>query len=391
MSEVKKTFIVAKKELRDHSRDLRSVLSALLFPLLGPVALALMFQVITSWTTKDKSQEVAMVGKVYAPALVAFFERQGLPVKDAPADYEEQVKLGKLDVAVVVDSTYGAAFAEGEPAPITVVFDSSRTKAQTRSMRVRRLLDAYGRQVGHLRLIARGVTPDIATPLAVNELDLATPEKMAATILASIPMFLVFAAFAGGMYVAIDTTAGERERGSFEPLLLCPVSRGALVTGKWLATVAAALLALLVSIAAFAITVRAVPLESLGIKPHFGPVQAGQMLAAAFPLTLLASALQMFLSTLAKSFKEAQTYLQLFMMLPFIPAMYIALAPIETQLWMMSIPILGQDLLLVDVLRGEPLGVSPFLLAAAVCTLLTAVCLYATARLFESEKIIFAR
>jgi len=391
VSEARKALRVARKELLDHSRDLRSVLSALLFPLLGPVALALMFQVIASWSGKNAVIELPIVGKANAPALVSFFERHGVTVTDAPADYEERVRDGTLDIVLVFPDDYGAAFAEGRPAPVDVVLDSSRTKGHARAMRVRRMLDAYAGSIGAARLLARGISPELAAPLAATEIDLATPERLAATILGSIPMFLVFAAFAGGMYVAIDVTAGERERGSFEPLLVCPVSRGSLVVGKWLATVVAAMLALLVSMAAFAVAVRAVPLESLGVKARFGPEEMGYVLAAAAPLALFASALQMLLSTLARSFKEAQTYLQLFLMLPFLPAIYIAMAPIEPSLWMMTVPILGQDLLLAEVLRGEAMGPLAFLLSGLVSVALSAVCLAATARLFKSERIIFGR
>lgn len=391
MSEIRKAVAVARKELIDHSRDLRSVLSALLFPLLGPVTLAAMFHVIATWTAKEAAIELPVEGRANAPALVAFLERHGVAVKEAPAGYERKVKDGSLDVVLVIGEDYPAAFAAGRPAPISVVLDSSRAKAHGRALRARRLLEAYGAQVGSARLLLRGVAPDLAAPLAVQEIDLATPERMAAALLGSIPMFLVFAAFAGGMYVAIDVTAGERERGSFEPLLLCPASRGALVLGKWLATVVAAMLALLVSMAAFAAAVRVVPLESLGVKVRLGPAEMGQVLAATAPLALFASSLQMLLSTLARSFKEAQTYLQLFLMLPFLPAVYVAMAPIDPSLWMMAIPILGQDLLLSDVLRGETMGPLAFGIAALVSAALSAACLFATARLFRSERIVFAR
>ncbi len=391
MSEAKKAVFVLRKELRDHSRDLRSVLSALLFPMLGPASLALMLQVIASWQSKDQAIDLPIQGRANAPAMVAFFERHGLTVTEAPRDYEERVKDGKLDVVIVIGDEYSSTFAEGRPAPVSVVLDSSNAKAHARALRVRRLLDAYGAQVGAARLLARGVSPELAAPVIAQEIDLATPERLAATILGTIPMFLVFAAFAGGMYVAIDVTAGERERGSFEPLLLSPASRGAIVTGKWLATVTAALVALLVGIVAFGLTIRLVPLETLGVKVRFGPSEMAQILAATAPLALFASALQMLLSTLAKSFKEAQTYLQLFMMLPFLPATYLALSPVKPKLWMMAVPVLGQDLLLSDVLRGEPLDMASSAVAAAVAVALTVVCLFATARLFKSERIIFAR
>lgn len=391
MSELRRTTAVLRKELRDHSRDLRSVLSALLFPMLGPVSLALMLQVIASWTAKDQAIELPIQGRSNAPAMVAFFERHGVTVVDAPSDYESRVKDGKLDVVIVIGDDYAATFTQGRPAPVSVVLDSSNAKGHARALRVRRLLDAYGAQIGASRLLARGVSPELAAPVAAQEIDLATPERLAATILGTIPMFLVFAAFAGGMYVAIDVTAGERERGSFEPLLLSPASRGAIVTGKWLATVIAALLALLVGIAAFAVAIRVVPLSALGVKVTFGPAEMLQVLAATAPLALFASALQMLLSTLAKSFKEAQTYLQLFMMLPFLPAAYLALSPVQPKLWMMAVPILGQDLLLADVLRGEPMNIPYSMIAAATSVILTVLCLIATARLFKSERIIFAR
>ncbi len=391
MSDFKKALSVFKKELKDHSRDLRSVLSALLFPLLGPVALVLMFQVIASWNSKDAITAVPVVGQQHAPALIGFLERQGIKVTLAPPDYEEQVRNGSLDVVIVIGPDYGQAFAEGRSAPVSVFLDSSRTKGHARSLRVRRLLEGYSAQVASLRLLARGVSPELVSPLLLSEVDLATPERMAATILGSIPMFLVFAAFAGGMYVAIDVTAGERERGSFEPLLLCPVSRGSLVMGKWMATVVAAFLALMVSVLAFFVATRFMPLASLGIKIRFGPTEMAYVFAAAGPLTWFASALQILLSTLAKSFKEAQTYLQLFLMFPFLPAIYVALTPVDPKLWMMVVPILGQDVLLGDVLRGESPSMVRFLVAAVTMIALSFVCLVATARLFKNERIIFAR
>ena len=138
MSEVGKALRVARKEIRDHARDLRSVLSALLFPLLGPLSLALMFQVIASWDSKDQALELPVRGRANAPAMMAFFERYGAHITEAPADYEERVKDGKLDVVVVIGDDFAEMFEGGRPAPLSLVLDSSRTKAHARAMRVRR-------------------------------------------------------------------------------------------------------------------------------------------------------------------------------------------------------------------------------------------------------------
>ena len=117
------------------------------------------------------------------------------------------------------------------------------------------------------------------------------------------------AVFVGGLYLAIDCTAGERERQSLESLLVNPVSRGAIVGGKWLAVSAAALAAALVSLTGFAVALEAVPLQNLGVRFHFTAATVAGLLAACVPMALFASALQMTMAFFARSFKEATTYL----------------------------------------------------------------------------------
>jgi len=214
---------------------------------------------------------------------------------------------------------------------------------------------------------------------------------MAANVLNIIPIFLVFAAFMGGMNVAIDAMAGERERGSLEPLLLNPVERGALVVGKWLTTVVLACIAIAVCLAAFLLAVHRVPLQDLGVKARFDLMAVLGMLATVVPLAFFASAGQMLVSTYARSFKEAQTYIQLLLLLPMLPGMLLAVSPIQSQLWMYVVPVFGQQLLIGEVMRGQPVGALPFLLGALGCAGAAAFCLSVTTRLLGEERIIFGR
>ncbi|NOK01730.1 MULTISPECIES: ABC transporter permease [Myxococcus] len=385
------SFSVFRKELKDHLRDRRSVLTSLMWPLIGPVVFMVMFNLLASWYRQDRPLALPVVGREHAPSLMAFLERYGAQLEAAPEDYESRIRAGSLDAVLVVPDDYAESYSAGRTAEVQLVVDSSRQSARQSVLRARRLLEAYAQMLGNQRLYARGVSPDLAIPVRVQEADLSTPERTAAGLLNMVPLFLVIAAFAGGMQVASDVMAGERERGSLEPLLLNPAPRSAVVTGKWLATVVMAIAAVLITLVAYMLVVRRVPLEDLGVKARFDAPAALGMAAAVLPLALAASAVQVWVSTYARSFKEAQTYLSLLMVVPMLPGMVLALSPLQPKMWMFAVPVLGQEVLAGEVMRGEPLGALPFLIAGASSILLTVLSLAVTARLLSQERIVFGR
>ncbi|HYH96236.1 ABC transporter permease [Hyalangium sp.] len=382
---------VFRKEMKDHLRDRRSVLSALAGPLIGPFIFMAMFTLMASWFREGKPLEVSVIGREHAPSLMAFLQRHGATLTETPKDYEALIEAGKLDAVLIIPPDYGKDFSAGHTAVVQLVVDNSRNQARATIRRLTSLLEGYSGQLAAQRLFARGVSPELAAAVRVDEVDLATPERMAANVLNIIPIFLVFAAFMGGMNVAIDAMAGERERGSLEPLLLNPVPRGAVVVGKWLTTVVLASVAIGVCLGAFLLAVHRVPLQDLGVKARFDIAAVLGMLATVVPLAFFASAGQMLVSTYARSFKEAQTYIQLLLLLPMLPGMLLAVSPIQSQLWMYVIPVFGQQLLIGEVMRGQAVGAMPFLLGALGCAAAAALCLMLTTRLLGEERIIFGR
>ena len=382
---------VFRKELRDHLRDRRSVVSAVGFTLMGPLLFGMMFTVMASWFREDKPLELPVVGRAHAPSLVAFLERSGATLSEPPKDYEALIQAGKLDTVLIIPEDYGKDFAEGHTAAVHLVMDNSRNQARKTIQRVRQLLGAYSGMLGSQRLLARGVAPELAAPIQVEEVDLSTPERLAASLLTIIPIFLVFAAFSGGMNVAIDAMAGERERGSLESLLLNPVRREALVLGKWMTAVMFAAAATTVCLLGFVAVMTRVPLQDLGVKVRLDALAVLALWAGVIPLALMASAVQMLLSTFARSFKEAQTYIQVLMLLPMLPGMVLVLSPMQSKTWMFAVPVLGQEMIIQEVMRGETLGVLPFVLSLASCGALALVFLAWTARLLADERIIFGR
>jgi sodium transport system permease protein len=385
------TGAVFRKELKDHLRDRRSIFSGLLMPLFGPLVLLGMFTLLASWLREDRPLVVPVAGGRNAPNLIAFLQRYGAVVETAPADFEAQVRDGKLDLAISVPEDYGKEFEAGRSAPVQLVEDSSRAKSKPQVMRARRLLELFARRTSMLRMIARGISPVLVAPLELTDVDLATPEKSAANVLGVMPVLLLMVAFFGGMHLAIDAAAGERERGSLESLLVNPVSRGAVVVGKWMAVTVSAWAALAIALAGFSAALAAVPLQELNLKFQLGAPEMLGLLAAGLPLALLASALQLTLALFARTFKEAQTYLSLLVLIPGLPAMFLALQPIKASVRMMAVPVFGQTLLMTDVLRGEPPPAAWFAIAAAVAVALSAALLAWAARLLRNEKIIFGR
>lgn len=382
---------VFRKELEDHTRDRRSMLSGLLVPILGPVLFLGMFMMIASWSREDKPLVIPVAGAENAPHLIAFLQRGGAVIEAAPADFEAQVRDGKLDLALSIPADYGKEFEAGRSAPLQLAYDSSNNKARPHVTRARRIIEVYTQRLSALRMIARGVSPGLVAPLDLTELDVATAERTAANALSMIPLFLLLAAFAGGLHLAIDCTAGERERGSLEPLLVNPVSREAVVLGKWLAVVLLTMLAMGVAMLGFSLAVARVPLQDLGVRFRLGGHETVGLLAAALPLALFAAAVQLTLALFARTFKEAQTYLSMLMMVPIIPATFLSLSPIKTKLWMMAVPVLGQTVLMTDALRGEPRPVFWFVLAGVTAALAAAAFLVWAGRLLRSEKIVFGR
>jgi sodium transport system permease protein len=249
----------------------------------------------------------------------------------------------------------------------------------------------YSSLVGNLRLIARGISPQVGNAVAIEEVDVASARQRAASWFSFIPMIVIIAAFVGGMNVAIDATAGERERQSLEPLLVNPVPRRTLAMGKWLAASVFSAAGVGIALASVLFALSRVPLQQLGIELQIGPREAIGLLIGTLPLALFAAGLQVLLSTFARSYKEAQGYLSMLMMLPMIPHFIASMSSLGDAWWMLPIPALGQHVLLTDVLGGESVSVGAVLAVVLASPLLGYACVEITARLFERERIVFGR
>ena len=386
------TGVVMRKELRDAFRDRRAIYSVLFGSLFGPILVAVMMNAIADRQREIEDVQIPVVGQEHAPALVEWLRQQaGVEVVAGPADAESAVRDRAEAVVVVIPDDYASSFRASKPIEVRLISDGSRTASRPKVQRVRRLLERYSSEVAAMRLIARGVSPAVVTPLRVEAVEVSSAQQRAAVILNFIPLFIVLAAFTGGMQIATDSTAGERERGSLEPLLVNPAPRVAIASGKWLAAAVSAMLSVCITTTLCLALLRIIPLQDLGIRFRLGPQHVVGLLSAVLPLCLLSTAIQTYLATFARSFKEAQSYMGFLIMVPMLPGVLSSVYPIASQPWMYPVPILGQHLLLTDVLGGKAPGALMFA-AAAVATLTAALVLVRmSTALLERERIIFGR
>lgn len=378
------------KEILENLRDRRTLVNALLVgPLLGPLLFAGLTSMMISRELDrgEKPLEVPVAGAEHAPNLVAFLRQNGISTRPAPADAENAVRTQEQDLVLRIPADYGAAWSAGKTAQVELIFDSSQRDAASSVERLRATVQAYSSQVGALRLMARGLAPAVATPLAVASRDQSTPQSRSGLLFAMLPYFLILSAFMGGMYLAIDTTAGERERQSLEPLFANPVARSHILAGKLAATFVFAMTGLALSLLAFGYTGRFIPTEQIGMVLDFGPHFAAVALLAMVPLVLLASCLQTLISAFAKSYREAQTYLQLLLLIPMLPSALLAVMPIKAQGWMFAVPLLGQHLIVTRLVRAESVGAPALLLCLGSGLAAAALAAWITAQVYKSERL----
>ena len=390
MSTMSTLMTVMRKELRDLSRDRRTLLLTLLFgPLLYPVLLLGMGKLAESRvrTQIEQPLQIPTIGADNAPNLVRFLAAQGLNAAPAPKDLAEAIRSQQIDVALRISDDFGKDWADGKPALVEVIKDSTRRAAEVPSARLEAALATYNGQIGALRLMARGIDAQVARPLDVARQDLASAEAKRGMILSMLlPVLLTLTSFIGGAYLVMDATAGERERQSLEPLLATPGSRSAIVSGKIAAACVVGFVSLLLTLVAFKVSAQIAP-GNIGRQFNMNVGSMLQMLLVMLPMLMIGTSLLTFLSAAAKSMKEAQSHMTWLMLLPMMPGYALVAYPLKSELWQYAVPFLSQNQMLLKVIRHEPITPAVWAIYLVASLGLAALLWFAAVRRYHNERL----
>ncbi len=372
---MKQALIVFAKELSDALRD-RRTLMRLLIPalLMGPLLLTALSGLIASLEERAEKREVMAVGIDAAPTLKNFIERQTYSFKPAPSDYEARLRATTLSEPVlVVPADFEAKLRAGEAPTVEVVSDSANQRANAGVGAIKSLLYGFNRERASLNLALRGVSTELLEPVDVQDRDLASAQARAARLTVIIPMFIIMAVLYGALTAALDSTAGERERGSLEPLLMNPAPHGALVVGKWAAVA-------LLSSLSFVPAQWLLKSDVLQAQFSFGTGEVLAFWLLQIPLAAGLSALLMAMAIRSKTFKEAQAGSTLVITAITLMPMVSMFNPGGEAAWYFWVPGLAQNTLMMSVLKGEALRWSQVLPGVIVGFAMAAVALVYVAK-----------
>jgi sodium transport system permease protein len=384
---------VLAKECTDNIRDYRSVFSSLSVALLGPLLVVGLLIFVLDKTLRDYEEPIAftLIGAEHAPGLVAYLRANNTQVdqREPVEDPSTLIELGEAEIILVIQPNYGERYTDGLQNQLALFFDSSSYSSGRRDLAtLDRLIERYSDTIGTLRLRYRGIQPGLIRPIQTRKIDVSSPADRALMIFSSIPYLLMLVIFTGCFYLAIDATAGERERGSLEPLLTQPISRFQLVLGKVIAAAAFSLLNLIVFLISLYFALQLVPFESIGMSLELNLLQLIMIIAITSPLTLFAASLLTIVSAFSKSYKEAQTYLSFVIIIPTLPLIITQIVGIEPSLGSMFVPSLGQSILISQIIKGEAVSYINILLSVCATLSITLLLLIQAVKMYQREQFV---
>lgn len=382
------------KEVRENLRDRRTLVSALVFgPLFGPLILAAALNFLVKKIADDgeRATIVAVRHAERAPNLLRWLESRNIVVNEVELD-DDAIRAAVRDrthpIVLSIPEGYAARLEQGRPASLQLFRDASVTANERDVSRLRMAIAQYGSTLARLRLQARGIDPLLTTPILLQDEDVSTPQSRAVTVLGMLSYLVLFAMLIGGMYLAIDATAGERERRSLEPLLTTPVRRESLIYGKILASVTFMLVSLVVTVVACSLVLRHVDLESFGVTARLDARTVIAIILVVAPLSLAAAGLMTVVASFTRSYREAQAWLGAVMLIPTLPLVFVGLADWQPTAARMAVPSLSQHFLMMGLVRGDDIPALHVVISVVSTLILGAALAWIAGRLYRRESLL---
>ncbi len=393
---LKKIRIIYLKEMKDTLRDRRTLISMLLVPIfLFPVLIFGMTSLTMKMAKKtaERVSPIAVIGEEEAPVLFSLLKENRSFTIVSQEDFRLALKEKEIAAAIEFSKGFEEKINAGESAQAQIYYDAAEIRSDMTSDKLVNILDAYQESVVTQRLKIKNVDKSLLHPVEIQKENLAPKEKMGGYFLSMfLPYLIMIMALTGAMYPAIDLTAGEKERGTMETLLVSPATRAEITSGKLLAVFTASLITAMVSTASMVISAGSGfgRFEKMGENAIFSinPLSILILLILMIPYCCLASSVLLSLALFAKSYKEAQSYISPLLIIIILPAMGSFLPGLELSVGMAFIPVINISLTLKEVLLGTySWGYIGLIFLSTV--LYAGLAIFITQRLFKKEQVLF--
>ncbi|MGH9779751.1 MAG: ABC transporter permease [Candidatus Acidiferrales bacterium] len=397
--------VVYRKELIDQLRDRRTVISMIVIPILIMPLLSIGLISVMVRLVKRAQQEGYTVMLLHAERATTLAEKiratEGVRIVPPADDYVRQINDKKLRLAIEFPPGFEEQMTTGDgDLPVVKLYHfSGELRSQLALRTVQKAMQDYRQQVVEQHLQARNVPVTVLKPFEAKDENVAPPEKVSGAQLGGlIPYFIIILSLTGAMYPAMDLTAGEKERGTIETILASAVRRSELVLGKFLMVLTASVTTTLLALASFATTILFTAGATGGLPSGSGGskelvfVISGKAVAVVFfmvlPLAVTFAAALLAIALLAKSYKEAQTYISPLMLIVILPAIFSLLPGVELNPKLALIPILNVSLVSKEILSGSyPWGMIALIFASSCAY--AAAALFVAVRTFQNESVLF--
>lgn len=386
-------WLVFRKECIDILRDRKTWIGAFVIPILViPLLFFLISHSMSSVEEEARSDiPLAVEGNADHSLLAMLLNQPGtrlVPVEDGRAALQQ----GAVRVVLQIPADLDQRLAAGSTAQLRLWYDPSNQKSVYARDVVQQVIDSYAQQVVAERLQTVGLSPESIHPIETVVESAASDDRVTGSMLSMIiPLVLVLSLATGGMPAATDLVAGEKERGTLEALIAAPVSASSLLTAKLLAVMLMSGVSSLASLISLAGVLSLVPLGmaeanfSLGF---FTPATIALLLVMLLLLAAMFAGLELAISTMAKSFKEAQTYMTPVALVAMVPAyMLMPLNPTDIPLLYYLLPVFNGMAIFKEVFYGAVVWQHALLVvASSLVYVVLAVAL--AARLFQKESLL---
>jgi len=376
------------KEYREAFRDKRALMVALMMAFMAPIMIMVMSKIMIEKLIDEPPVYVKFTGAEYAPKLVQHLaDNNLLDFTDVPE--EDRATWDKRNIAIEIPEDYVENMAQGKPIKLHLQADFTDKAVKPPVRRINSAVREFSLSIGYKRLLLRGVDIRLLNPVKLVEQDTAKPDATFMLISMLLGVYLMLAAFMSGLSVAIDSSAGERERNVLEMLLCQPVSTLKIVLAKLISASTIGFIGVVLVLVLTSLSVGFVDLTKIGATFSLDMSTAIFLMLLLLPICLLASACQLFVAFQTKSFKEAQSTVGMLIGIPaFIP--FVVSMMDDRPEWLDWLPISGQSMIIESVFKGVEVNWLAVGATSSVTIALTVALVLGLAKKLKSEKVIMA-